>query len=87
MAQETGRVVKHIERWDVEPTRVLQQLLKPANRKPESRAERFMLALSQGDLSTMWLNSTDLALKVTLPVVVISLATKAVTGHGLPVSG
>ena len=79
-------MVKHIERWDVEPTRVLQQLLKPANRKPESRAERFMLALSQGDVSTTWLTASDLALKVTLPVVILSLATKAVTGHGLPVS-
>lgn len=78
-------MVKHIESWDVEPGKVVKQLLRPARRKTEGRAETFMLALSEGDFGGMWLSASDVALKAALPVVAISLLTKAATGHGLPV--
>ena len=32
--QDTGLVVKHIESWDVEPGRVVRQLLKPSAKVP-----------------------------------------------------
>ncbi len=35
--QETGRVVKHIEDWDVEPGKVIRSLLKPSARVPQSQ--------------------------------------------------
>lgn len=33
----TGKIVRHIERWDVEIDRVLKSLLVPANRLPTNR--------------------------------------------------
>jgi hypothetical protein len=79
-------VVKHIESWDVEPSKVLLQLLKPANKKPANKTEAFMLGLSRGDVKSMWLNSDDLALYSSLPLVVASLLARSFTGHGLPVN-
>ena len=35
--KETGKVVKHIERWDIEVDKVLKQLLVPANKLPTNR--------------------------------------------------
>ena len=83
--QDTGKVIKHIERWDVEPWPVVKQLLRPARRNPEGKWETFMQALSDGDIKCMWLTTSSLALRASLPVVAVSLATKAATGHGLPV--
>ena len=83
--QETGRVVKHIESWDVEPSKVVQQLLKPASSKPESQAECFMLALSKKDAKGMWLSSADAALLLAAPLVALAVLLRATTGHGLPV--
>ena len=78
-------MVKHIESWDVEPGKVVQQLLKPASKSPNSKAERFMLALSGRDVKGMWLNSADFALYAAAPLVVAALLTRGLTGHGLPV--
>ncbi len=36
-AQDSGRVVKHIEAWDVDPGRVVRSLLRPAARMPTNR--------------------------------------------------
>jgi len=83
--QESGMVVKHIESWDVEPSKVLLQLLRPANKKPANKTESFMLGLSRGDVKSMWLNSDDLALYSSLPLVVVPLLARSFTGHGLPV--
>lgn len=83
--QETGRVVKHIESWDVEPSKVVQQLLKPANSRPDSQAERFMLALSKKDAKGMWLSSADAALLLAAPLVLLAVLVRSFTGHGLPV--
>ena len=45
----TGLVVRHIERWDVEPARVARQLLRPAAPLPTTSAEVLMHAVSDGD--------------------------------------
>jgi hypothetical protein len=84
--QETGRVVKHIESWDVQPGKVLLQLVKPANKSPANKTEAFMLGLSRGDVKSMWLASDDLALYSSLPLVALAIFTRSFTGHGLPVS-
>lgn len=79
-------MVKHIESWDVEPGKVVQQLLKPASSQPESKAERFMLALSRRDTKNMWLNSADAALLGSIPLLLAAITTRFLTNHGLPVS-
>ena len=84
--QETGRVEKHIEMWDVEPGRVLKRLLKPASKTPTSRWETFMLSVHEGDVKGMWLAASAPILTYSAPIVGVSLLTKALTGHGLPVS-
>jgi hypothetical protein len=43
-AQATGKVVKHIESWDVEPGKVVRQLLKPAAKTPRNRWETLFAA-------------------------------------------
>ncbi|DBA78831.1 hypothetical protein WJX77_006022 [Trebouxia sp. C0004] len=82
-SQETGRVVKHIEMWDVEPGKVLKRLLKPAARTPSSRWETLMLSVHQGDVRGVWLAASAPILKYSAPVVGVSLITKVLTGHGL----
>lgn len=47
--QDSGRVSKHIESWDVEPSKVLKRLLKPTARTPSTRWEKSMLALHDGN--------------------------------------
>lgn len=84
--QDTGRVVKHIEMWDVEPGKVLKRLIRPAARTPTSRWETLMLSVHEGDLKGIWLAASAPVLTVSVPVVGVSLLTKLLTGHGLPVS-
>ena len=78
--------MKHIEMWDVEPGKVLKRLLKPASKTPSSRWETFMLSVYEGDIKGVWLAASAPALKLSAPVVGVSLVTKVLTGHGLPVS-
>lgn len=40
LAQDSGRVVKHIEAWDVEPARVVRSLIRPSSRVPTNRCAR-----------------------------------------------
>lgn len=84
--QETGRVVKHIEMWDVEPGKVLKRLIRPAARTPTSRWETLMLSVHEGDIKGVWLAASAPLLTASAPVVGVSLVAKLVTGHGLPVS-
>ena len=37
--QASGKVVKHIEAWDVEPGKVVRQLLKPSSRVPPTNGK------------------------------------------------
>jgi hypothetical protein len=46
--KKTGLVTQHIEEWDVEALKVIQQLLKPAG-KPTTDAEKFMDNLARGE--------------------------------------
>lgn len=84
--QDTGRVVKHIEMWDVEPGKVLKRLIRPAARTPTSRWETLMLSVHEGDLKGIWLAASAPVLTVSAPIVGVSMLTKLLTGHGLPVS-
>ncbi|KAL6754352.1 SOUL heme-binding protein [Haematococcus lacustris] len=79
-----GRVVRHIESWDTEPGRVVAQLFKPSARVPSNAWETFFMSASAGDGWGMWLSASPLVLRLTLPVVAVSLAVKVATGEGLP---
>lgn len=84
--QDTGKVVKHIEAWDVEPGAVVRSLIRPSARMPTTPWEAFFSALDAGDPKGAWLAaSRPLAKFYALPVVTVSLLTKAFTGEGLPV--
>ena len=71
--------------WDVEPGKVLKRLIRPAARTPTSRWETLMLSVHEGDIRGIWLAASAPLLTASAPVVGISLLTKLVTGHGLPV--
>jgi len=77
--EETNSVVKHIERWDVEPVKVLKQLLKPASKIPESQAEVFMTSLGAGDFVGVLGAAAPALLKVSAPVWLTSVALRGVT--------
>jgi hypothetical protein len=80
-------VVKHIEAWDVEPGPVVRSLIRPSARMPTNAWEAFMSAADAGDAKGAWLAASRPLLKFfALPVVGVSLLTKAATGEGLPVS-
>lgn len=54
---ETGRILEHIEAWDVEPEQVLKRLLKPSNKRVAedgTAIEQFMDAASRGDFAKGW---------------------------------
>jgi hypothetical protein len=51
---ETGRVCKHIEAWDVQPGRVVRELLRPSSKVPESFAEVLMNSVYEGDVRGIW---------------------------------
>ena len=73
----TGKVVRHVERWDVQPGKVVSQLLVPSSKIPENRWEVFMFSLSDGDFFGMWLAASPAVIKLTGPWVAISLVFKA----------
>ena len=50
----SGLVVKHIESWDVEPGRVVRQLLKPTAQVPSTFWEVLMSAVHDGDVAGIW---------------------------------
>ena len=77
--EETNSVVKHIERWDIEPGKVLKQLLKPASKIPESQAEVFMTSLGAGDFIGVLGAAAPSLLKVSAPVWLASAALRGVT--------
>ena len=84
--QTTGKVVKHVERWDVEPGKVVKQLLVPSSKIPENRWEVFMFSLSDGDWFGMWLAASPGVVKLTAPWVAVSLLAKAagISAEGPP---
>lgn len=84
-SKETGRVIEHIESWDVEPAAVVKSLLRPSSKAPANSWAKFFKAVDGGDAAGAWSAATPALLKYyALPVVAVSLLTKAVTGEGLP---
>ncbi|KAG1666296.1 hypothetical protein FOA52_004777 [Chlamydomonas sp. UWO 241] len=84
---DAGRVVKHIEAWDVDPKRVVAQLFKPSAKIPTNQAETFFLAASDGDASGMWFSLTPILFKLSVPVCLLSLVVRLAGGDGLPGDG
>ena len=82
----TGKVVKHIERWGVDPGKVVKQLLVPASKLPENRWEVFMFSLADGDAFGCWLAASPGVVKLTAPWVAVSVAAKAagISAEGTP---
>ena len=57
------------------------QLFKPAAKVPTTAAETFFLSASDGDVKGMWFILSPLVLKLSIPVVALSLACKLITGE------
>jgi len=74
------RVVRHYERWDVEPKKVLTQLLKPASKIPENQAEVFMLSLMSGDVVGTLGVVAPVLFKTSVPLWAASTALRSATG-------
>ncbi|KAK9845753.1 hypothetical protein WJX81_001436 [Elliptochloris bilobata] len=81
---ESGRVVKHIEAWHVEPGRVVRSLLRPSSRVPTNRWETLFNALDAGDGAGVWLAASPVVAYGAAPIVAASLLCKLATGSGLP---
>lgn len=79
----TGLVTKHIEMWSVEPGKVAKSLLKPSAVYPTSKAEVIMMSVSEGDVQGIWFALSPYILKVSAPIVGISLLANSISGHGL----
>ena len=75
----TNLVVRHYERWDVDPYKVLGQLLKPASKVPESQAEVFMMSATSGDVIGAIGAIAPELFKVSAPVWLTSAAARAAT--------
>lgn len=72
---ETGRIMEHIEAWDVEPEKVIKRLLKPSNKnvaEDGNGIEKFMDAASRGDYGKGWEISALPLLLVFLPDAVLT---------------
>jgi hypothetical protein len=77
-------VVEHIEKWKSEPKDVIARLLKPAAKTPTTPWEVFMSSLSNGNYKVAWYVVSRRVTFIAAPVVGVTLAVHALTGHGLP---
>ncbi|GLC39295.1 hypothetical protein PLESTB_001574600 [Pleodorina starrii] len=73
MDLERGRVVRHEERWEVEPGKVVAQLLRPAAQVPTNPWETFLLSASAGDVTGMWFVLSPLVLRASAAATAASL--------------
>lgn len=80
----TGRVVEHIESWDVDPGQVVRSLLKPSAKVPTSQWDVLMNAVYDGDAKGIWLATSGEVAKVSAALVGVSLLLNVVTGDGQP---
>ncbi|GIL80557.1 hypothetical protein Vretimale_16018 [Volvox reticuliferus] len=71
---EKGLVVRHEERWDVEPAKVVAQLLQPAAKVPTNFWETFLLAANAGDGTGVWFVLSPFVLRTSAVVATMSLA-------------
>lgn len=81
---EAGRVVRHVEAWDIEPSKVVAQLFRPASKMPTSRAETFMMSLSEGDVQGMWYVISPTVLKASVALSAAGLIGRSVVGSDGP---
>ncbi|KAG2443128.1 hypothetical protein HYH02_009539 [Chlamydomonas schloesseri] len=75
-----GLVVRHEERWEVEPEKVVAQLFTPAAKVPSNAWETFLLSASAGDVQGMWLVLNPLFLKAAAALLAASFAVSLVNG-------
>ncbi|PNW82748.1 hypothetical protein CHLRE_06g292400v5 [Chlamydomonas reinhardtii] len=75
-----GLVVRHEERWEVEPAKVVAQLFTPAAKVPSNAWETFLLSASAGDVQGMWFVLNPLFLKASAALLVASFALSLVNG-------
>lgn len=80
---DTGLVVKHIESWDVEPARVVRQLLKPSAKVPATQWEVLMSSLHDGDAVGIWFALSSKVASVALPLSVALAMLHLLRGEGL----
>lgn len=81
----TGRIVEHIEAWDVEPEKVLKRLVKPSkpNAAEDGTAfEKFMDASYRGDFAQGWSVAASPLLFVFLPDAVLTSGANYVIQDG-----
>ncbi|EFJ45127.1 hypothetical protein VOLCADRAFT_94648 [Volvox carteri f. nagariensis] len=71
---DRGLVVRHEERWDVEPAKVVAQLLQPTAKVPTNPWETFLLAASAGDGTGVWFVLSPLVLRLSAAAAAASLA-------------
>ena len=76
---DENRVVRHYERWDVDPKKVLGQLLKPASKIPENQAEVFMASAGSGDVVGASGAVAPVLLRASAPLWLTSAALRAGT--------
>jgi len=76
---DENRVVRHYERWDVDPRKVLGQLLRPASKIPENQAEVFMASAGSGDVVGAAGAAAPALLRVSAPLWLASAALRAGT--------
>lgn len=82
---ETGYVVEHIESWDVEPAKVVRNLLKPSSKVPTNSWQVLFNALHDGDVKGVWFGISAVTAKLSAGLLVLSMSTALFTGEGLDV--
>lgn len=80
---ETGRVVQHIETWDVEPWAVLRSLLKPSSKVANSQWEVLMASLYSGDPAGIWLGLSPAVALLTAVALPLGEVAHLARGEGL----
>lgn len=82
---ETGRILEHIEAWDVEPEKVLKRLLKPSNKRAAEDGtpfEQFMDAAWRGDYGKGWAIAALPMLVVLVPDALLTSGVSYVVQEG-----
>lgn len=82
----THRVTKHIENWEVEPGRVLKQLLVPDAKIPVTKWEQFAMLVNRGDLQGLGLFFSPSILKYSAVLIGGSMLWRAGSGNQPAVS-
>lgn len=79
----SGLVVEHIESWDVEPAKVVRQLLKPSAKVPGTQWEVLMSSVHDGDVTGIWFALSSNVIKVAIPASAALALLHLIRGEGL----